>query len=99
MRRRRGRRAAAGKVGEPSPSRAGGGNLPPSPSSLTEFKEILPKYKDPDSGRSLGVSPSQYAPSRFLLTVARRAGRGRLCAAGEQPAVRTPVCVRAQRGA
>lgn len=61
--------AAAEKVGEPSPRlasrrRAGAGNLPPSRSSVTEFKEILPKYKDPDSGRSLGVSRSQYPPAR-----------------------------------
>lgn len=44
--------------------RAGCGNLSPSRSVVTEFKEILPKYKDPDSGRSLGVSPSQYPPAR-----------------------------------
>lgn len=71
---REARRAAGhtqlqGKVGEPSPRlasrpRAGGGNLPPSRSSVTEFKEILPKYKDPDSGRSLGASRSQYPPAR-----------------------------------
>lgn len=77
-------------MGELSPNRAGGGNLPSSPSSLTEFKEILPKYKDPDSGRSLGVSPSQYAPARFSPDSCaqgreRTAVRGRR-AAGDQEA-------------
>lgn len=52
-------------AGRAEPSRAGCGNLSPSPSLVTEFKEILPKYKDPDSGRSLGVSPSQYPLARF----------------------------------
>lgn len=44
--------------------RASCGNLSPSRSLVTEFKEILPKYKDPGSGRSLGVSRSQYPPAR-----------------------------------
>lgn len=59
--------AAAGTVGEPraAPRPAtGGGNLSPPRSSVTEFKEILPKYKDPGSGRSLGAWRSQYPPAR-----------------------------------
>lgn len=42
------------------------GNLFPSPAFATELEEIVQKSRDPDSGRSLRVSCSQYLSAHFL---------------------------------
>lgn len=84
-----GHTAAAQEMGEP-PSRlrgrAGYGNLSPSRSLVTEFKEILPKYKDPDGEEPRRVQEPISAGS-FCLTVAR----------GQRGARRGPAAVRGQR--
>lgn len=47
----------------------------PSPRFATELKEILQKYRDPGSGRSLRVPRSQYPPAHLGLTVLQGKGR------------------------
>ncbi|XP_063184974.1 uncharacterized protein LOC134512974 [Chroicocephalus ridibundus] len=60
------------------------------PRFVTELKEILQKYRDPGSGRSLRVPCSQYPPAHLCLTVSQGKGReGR--AAGLRSPVRSPV--------
>lgn len=82
-----GTRGSGGDAGRALASpgrRAGCGNLPPSPSLRTEFKEMLPKYKDPARG---GASACRRANMRRPASPdsCARAGEGRLCVAKSRP--------------